>query len=74
MLLVISLLTLSMSVGLNSTLKLTQYVIKWVGIVLRFIAIYNYFYVSLIFLEIDLSTLSMGVVLKLPPFINPKCG
>ena len=30
-------------------------------------------YVSLI-LEIDSLTLSMGVGLKLPPFINPKCG
>ena len=25
-------------------------------------------------LEIDLLTLSMGVGLKLPPFINPLCG
>ena len=25
-------------------------------------------------LEIDLLILSMGVGLKLPPFINPKCG
>ena len=25
-------------------------------------------------LKIDLLTLSMGVGLKLPPFINPKCG
>ena len=25
-------------------------------------------------LEIDLLTLSMGVRLKLPPFINPLCG
>ena len=30
-------------------------------------------HVSLI-LEIDLSTLSMGVGLKLPPFTNPICG
>ena len=30
-------------------------------------------YVSLI-IEIDLLTLSLSVGLKLPPFINPKCG
>ena len=37
MLLVISLLTLSMSVGLNSPLILTQNVVRWIGLVLRFI-------------------------------------
>ena len=31
-------------------------------------------YVSLMLLEIDLLTLSMGVGLKLPPFIYPICG
>ena len=31
-------------------------------------------YVSLKLLEIDLLTLSLGVGLKLPPFINPVCG
>ena len=31
-------------------------------------------YVSLMLLEIDLLTLSMGVGLKLPTFTNPKCG
>ena len=41
MLLVISLLTLFMSVGFNNHLKLTQYVIRWVGLVLRFLTIYN---------------------------------
>ena len=34
----------------------------------------EHLYVSLLSLEIDLLTLSMGVGLKLPPFINPKCG
>ena len=41
MLLVISLLTLLMSVGFNNHLILTQYVIRWVGLVLRFLTIYN---------------------------------
>ena len=40
-LLVISLLTLVMSVGFTITLILTQYVIGWVGLVLRFLTIYN---------------------------------
>ena len=31
-------------------------------------------YVSLMLLEIDLLTLSLGVGLKLPPLINPVCG
>ena len=31
-------------------------------------------YVSLKLLEIDLLTLSLGVGLKLPPFINSVCG
>ena len=31
-------------------------------------------YVSLMLLEIDFITLSMGVGLELPPFINPLCG
>ena len=31
-------------------------------------------YVSFMLLEIDLLTLSMGLGLKLPPFINPLCG
>jgi len=38
---------------------------RWVGLVLRFITIYN---------TCMLLTLSMGVGLKLPPYINPKCG
>ena len=42
-LLVISLLTLLMSVGFNNHLILTQYVIRWVGLVLRFLTIYNTF-------------------------------
>ena len=41
MLLVISLLTLLMSVGFNIPLILTQFVIRWVGLVLRFLTIYN---------------------------------
>ena len=31
-------------------------------------------YVCLMLLEKDLLTLSMGVWLRLPPVINPKCG
>ena len=41
MILVISLLTLLMSVGFNIPLILTQYVIRWVGLVSRFLTIYN---------------------------------
>ena len=41
LLLIISLLTLSMWVGLNSPLILTQNVVRWIGLVLRFITIYN---------------------------------
>ena len=73
MLLVISFLTLLMSVGCNIPLILTQYVVRWVGLVLRFITIYNTCMFCLI-LEINLLTLSMGLGLKLPPLINPKCG
>ena len=36
--------------------------------------IIEHLYVSLLSLEIDLLTLSMGVGLKLPSSINPKCG
>ena len=61
-----SLLTLSMSVGLNSPLILSQYVVKWVGLVLRFFNNIWHLYVNLMLLEIDLLTLSMGVRLKLP--------
>ena len=39
MLLVISLLTLLKSVGCNIPLILTQYVVRWVGLVLRFLTI-----------------------------------
>ena len=41
MFLVIILLTLSMSVRLNSPMILTQYVVRWEGLVLRFLTIYN---------------------------------
>ena len=41
MLLVISSLTLSMSVGLNSPLMLTQDVVRWVSLDLRIKTIYN---------------------------------
>ena len=76
MLLVISLLTLLMSAGLNIPLILSQYVVRWVGLVLKFLTIYNtcIVYVSLMLLEKDLLTLSMGMGLNLPPFINPLCG
>ena len=40
-LLVISLLTLPMSVGCNIPLILTQYVVRWVGLVPRFLTMYN---------------------------------
>ena len=72
MLLVIILLTLSVSVGLNSPLISTQYVVRWVGLVLRFLTIYNT--VCLLLLEKKLLTLFMGMGFKLPPFIDPKCG
>ena len=41
----------------------TLYVVRWVGLVLSFLKIYD-FYVSLMLLKIDLLTLSMGVGLK----------
>ena len=44
----LSLLTLSLSVGLNSPLILTQNVVRWIGIVLRFITIYNIYICMLV--------------------------
>ena len=41
MLLVISLLTLLMSVGCNIPLILTQYVVRWIGLVLTFLKRYD---------------------------------
>ena len=40
-LLVISLLTLSMCLGLNNPLILTQYVDRWVGPVMKFLTMYD---------------------------------
>ena len=58
MLLEIDLLTLSMCVGLDNPLKLNQYVSRWVGLVLRFLTMYDTcMYVSLILLNLDLLTL-----------------
>ena len=41
MLLVIVSLTLSMCVGLNNPLILTQYEVRWLGLVLRFLMMYD---------------------------------
>ena len=60
-----------MGVGLNSTLILTQYVVRFVSIVFNNL---EHLYASLLPLEIDLLSLSMCVGLKLPPSTNPKCG
>ena len=64
-----------MCVGLNNPLILTLCVDRWVGLVLRFLTMCDtYMSVLDMLLEIVLLTLSMGVGLKLPPFINPLCG
>ena len=43
-------------------------IIRWVVLVQRFLTIY------IMLSEIDFLTLSMGMGLKLPSFINPNCG
>ena len=67
MLLVKGLLTLSMCVGLNNSLILTPYEVRWVGLIPRFLTMYdNCIHISLMSLEIDLLTQSMHVELYNP--------
>ena len=64
---------ISMSVGLNSPLMLTQYVARWLGLVLGFQTMYDTYMIVLYVIKNRFVNPIMGVGLKLPYFINPKC-
>ena len=73
MILEIDLLTLSMCVGLNNPLILTQYELRWVGLFSeKFLTMYDtYKYVSLIVIRNRFIYPIYGCGVKITPFYYP---